>query len=106
MSETVNIKIGDKEYKLALSRHAASAISNAAGGFLPALRRIAAFDFAFFAFVIHAATSSPSLFSIPFQQEGIEKELLKHGLVDLVEGLSDYIGRLANGGKPMEPLTS
>lgn len=102
MSDIIKIKIGEKEYNLKFTREAVTAISGAAGGLLPALRRIQQFDFSFFAFVILAGTNKlPKMFG-GAEQENIENELLKHGLPELVEGLSDYVSRLANGGKPLE----
>lgn len=90
MSE-VEINLAGKPVKLVCTLRAAKAI-NAMGGFAEAFRRLAAFDLDAYVAVVAAGTNKKAA--------DVEDAVFAAGMPNLTEKLSEYVGLLANGGRP------
>lgn len=87
----VEITLDGRSEVLRSTLRAARAV-NGIGGFSEAFRRLAAFDLEAYVAIVAAGLSK--------RTQEVEEAVYKTGLPTLTEPLAEFVGLLANGGKP------
>jgi hypothetical protein len=88
----VDITLDGKVETLKSTPAAARRISGIAGGYVPVLGRIGAFDHNTYVQVVAAGLDKKT--------GEVEDAVFRTGLLKLVDSLSEYVDYLINGGKP------
>lgn len=89
----VQIKLGDETLTLRSTLRAAKEINSVLGNYTEAFRKVLAYDLSAFVAVVAAGAGKTTR----------EVELAVHsaGLPDLLKPVTDYLGLLSNGGRPL-----
>jgi hypothetical protein len=88
----LTIKLDGADVALRVDLAAAKATNAAFGSFVEGFRRIAELNYSAFVALTAIGTGKPV--------KDVEEAVFLAGMPDLVKPLSDYLARLANGGRP------